>query len=172
MLIIVNDTPRAGSYLLAVVRLSSKPLLIMAATVLVVPALLFLLLASMVQTDMLFLGSRKLWLWLAGLTPFLLASVIAATVSGSVWGQWRKSPQLNEPRTLVFSDEGMVVIGKTYAVRSSWSDIAGGEVWAGQLLFRTVQGAVHVLSLRSIGSGEQTRKLFELLRSVLGVRFR
>lgn len=172
MLIIVNDTPRPGSYLLAVIRLSSKPLLLMAATILVVPALLFLFLASITQANALFSGSRELWLWLAAGTPVLLAAVVAATVSGSVWGQWRRSPQLNEPRTLVFSDEGLVVIGKTYAVRSPWPDITGGEAWAGLVLFRTVQGAVHVLSLRSVGSEEQTRNLFALLRSTLGTRFR
>lgn len=171
MLIIINDTPRPGVYLRAVLRMSSRPLLLIAGTLLALPPLLFLALAQLARSSAALIGSRGFWLWMAALTPVLLLAVLALAVAGSVWHQFRKAPQLNEPRTLVLSDEGIVVIGRTYAVRSRWSDIESGEAGGGVLLLRARQGAVHVLALSAIAEA-QRQNLFELLRSRLAGRFR
>jgi hypothetical protein len=87
--------------------------------------------------------------------PALLFVVIPLLVYVSAKSRWKQVPEVHEPRTFVFSKEGIAFSSATVRSDSSWNLIRRAHEAVGHILLETGQHTFYLVPLRAFESPER-----------------
>ncbi len=116
------------------------------------------------------------------LLPYLQTLVVFAVPAAFLAGlplalylaakkRWNTAPEIREPRRFTFSEDGIVVEGRTFSGRVGWPHIAGAESHRGLVILKTRQGIYFILRERCFTDEDQREAFASLVRKKVSPAF-
>lgn len=97
--------------------------------------------------------------------PILMFVVLPAITYAAARKRWSRVPEVYEPRTFVFSDDGVAYTSATVRATSGWNHFTRAHEAVGHVLLETAQQTFHTIPVRAIDSQETLERLRELITS-------
>ncbi len=105
------------------------------------------------------------------LLPAVAFVVVPLNLYFAAKKRWNAAPEIREPRRFTFSDDGIVVEGRTFSGRVAWSHITGAGSHRGLVILKTNQGLFYLLSERAFPNEDELESFLSLVRKKVSPTF-